>query len=151
MQSKKCNKMSEVRGAIASGAWMSPVIDHALECEACSELWIAAWVMARAREEAGRPTPAIAAVIWWKARLDANRRHSLGVLAPIVVAQILTLVGAIVALIVTAANLVATANQSTRSSPVKALLAVAMVLFAILLSLSTQRICQYNRQRRSQR
>jgi hypothetical protein len=65
---------------------------------------------------------------------------------PIAAAQLLALVGAILAVFVVASPVAA--DQSLKSFPLNSMLAVAVVLSALLLSLGTQRIFQYYRQHR---
>jgi hypothetical protein len=146
VQSQGCDKTFEVRRAITSGSWTQPVLEHALNCEACSEVSVAAWLAEKARAEACCSIPANADLIWWKARLKANGRNSAGVLVPIAAAQLLALVGAILAVFVVASPVAA--DQSLKSFPLNSMLAVAVVLSALLLSLGTQRIFQYYRQHR---
>lgn len=148
MPSQFCDRMPDVRNAMATGAWTAPILDHALECELCRELWIADYLHEQARAEALKPMPLNADVLWWKAQVQENRRRSGRATTMILAAQIFALLAGVVALFkVTALLLLNPDDQLLRShSPVVAALeAVATILFALFLAIHAPRIGRWVR------
>src|ERR1700730_6878093 len=122
MQNKLCDQMPDVRNAIVSGQWMAHILDHALECELCRELWIADCLHEQARVEACKAIPLNADVLWCKAQLQQDRLRARGAAATIAAAQMFALLAGLIALLtVTAPLLLSPGKELLRShSPVVA-------------------------------
>src|SRR5215469_2478753 len=98
MPNQFCDRMPDVRNAMAIGEWTPTILDHALECELCRELWIADYLRERARREALKPMTLNPDALWWTARLQENRRRSGRATRMILAAQIFALLAGVVAL-----------------------------------------------------
>src|SRR5437764_158677 len=98
MANQFCDRMPDVRNAIAIGAWTPTTLDHALECELCRELWIADYPHEQARPGGLKPMTLNADLLWWKAQLQENRRRSGRAPTMILAAQIFALMAGVVAL-----------------------------------------------------
>jgi len=129
-------------------AWTPGLLDHALECESCRELWIADYLHEQACLEALKPITLSADVLWWMAQLQENRSRSGRATTMILAAQIFALLAGVVALFkVTAPLLLSPDDQILRShSPVVAALeAVATILFALFVAIHAPRIGRWVR------
>ena len=137
MTRQACDRMPDVRAALSAGWWTDEVLEHALDCEACSPLWMTACLAERARVEMTRPVRLDADVVWWKARLHASRRGSRRALAPIIGAQVIALAGGAVALfpVITALRAMFT-SEPLSSALMESLGSIAVLLFAFLLSVA---------------
>jgi hypothetical protein len=137
MTCQPCDRMSDVRAALSAGQWTDDVLEHALDCEACSPLWMTACLAERGRLETSRPVLVDADVVWWKAQLYANRRGSRRALAPIIGAQVIALMGGAVALFPVVTAIRAMLNSEPLSSTsMESLGSIAVLLFAFLLSVA---------------
>jgi len=140
--------MPDVRNAIAIGEWTPAILDHALECELCRELWIADYFHEQARPEAWKPMTLNPDAMWWKAQLQENRRRAGRATTTILAAQIFALLAGVVALFkVTALLLLNTDDQLLRShSPFVAVLeGFTTILFALFLAIHAPRIGRWVR------
>src|SRR5882762_1080327 len=105
MQNQFCDQMPDVRNAIVSGQWMPHILDHALECELCRELWITDCLHEQARVEACKAIPLNADILWCKAQLQQNRLRSRRAVATIAAAQMFALLAGLIALLTVATPL----------------------------------------------
>jgi hypothetical protein len=129
--------MPDVRAALSAGRLTDEVLAHALDCEACSPLWMTACLAERVRVEVSRAVPLDADVVWWKAQLRASRRGSRRALAPVIGAQMIALAGGAVALFPVVAALRAMfTTEPLSSTSMESLGSIAVLLFAFLLSVT---------------
>ena len=137
MPHQRCDRRSEVSVALSDGQWRNELLEHALDCEACSTLWITDCLAERARGEITRPLPLNADVLWWKAQLRASRVNSTRAIGPIIGAQAIAIAGGAVALFAVLAALRTMFNgQPLSSTSMQSLGTIAVLLFAFLLSIT---------------
>jgi hypothetical protein len=137
MTDRHCERMPDVRAALSGGQWPGDVMEHALDCEACSSLWMTACLLERAHLDMSRRVRLDADVVWWKARLHASRRDARRAGAAISGAQVMALAGGAVALVPIVSALRAMLNGEPLSSTSMELLgSLAVLLFAFLLSVA---------------
>jgi hypothetical protein len=136
--------MPEVRNAMAAGAWTPSILDHALECELCREVWIADYLHQQAHLEALKPMVLNADVLWWKAQLQENRRRSERAATIILAAQIFALLAGVVTLFKVTTLLLMNPDDQlllrSHSPVVAASEAVATILFTLFLAIHAPRI-----------
>jgi len=129
--------MPDIRAALSAGQWPDDVLEHALDCEACSSLWMTACLAEGAHLDTSRRVRLDADVVWWKAQLYASRRDARRAGAAISGAKAIALAGGAVALVPIVTALRAMLNGELLSSTsMESLGSVAVLLFAFLLSVA---------------
>jgi len=137
MTDQHCDWMPNIRAALSAGQWPDDVLQHALDCEACSPVWMTVCLAERAHQDMGRRVRLDADVVWWKAQLYAGRRDARRAGAAISVAQVVALAGGTVALFPIVTALRAMLNsQPLSSTSMESLGSLAVLFFAFLLSVS---------------
>lgn len=151
MKNEFCDRIPDVRNAIVSGEWKPPILDHALECESCRELWIADCLREKGRIEACKAIPLEAEVLWRKGELQRNRLRSRRAMVTIAAAQTFALLAGLIALLTAAAPLLVSPDDQllrSHSAIAASLEAVATILFGVLLAIHTPRIGRWMRETR---
>jgi hypothetical protein len=137
MTDQHCDRMPDTRTALSAGQWPDDVLEHALDCEACSSLWMTACLAERAHLDMSRRVRLDADAVWWKAQLYASRRDARRAGAAINGAQVIALAGGAVALVPIVTTLRAMLNSEPLSpTSMESLGSLAVLLFAFLLSVS---------------
>jgi hypothetical protein len=137
MTRESCDRMPDVRAALSAGQWTNDVLEHALDCEACSPLWMTAYLTERGRVDMSHRVRPDADVVWWKAQLYASRRDARRARAAISGAQVIALAGGTVALFPVVTALRAVFNsESLSSTSIESLGSIAVLLFAFLVSVA---------------
>ena len=137
MTDQHCDRMPDIRTALSTGHLPDEMLEHALDCEACSSLWITVCLAERAHQDMTRRVRLDADVVWWKAQLFAGRRDARRAGAAISGAQVMALGGGAVALFTIVTVLRAMLNSEPLSSTsMESLGSLAVLLFAFLLSVS---------------
>jgi hypothetical protein len=150
MQNQNCDRPQAVARAITSGDWTPNLLEHALKCETCSDLWIADGLRKRSRLEASHSIPPIADILWWKVQLQQGQRRPRRVGVLLAAAQVFAFLGGLVALFAVAAPLVSHSAEGLSTVPstaIDSLKAMAAVLVAVLLSITASRIGRHSRRR----
>ena len=138
MTRERCDRMPDVRAALAAGQWTDEELDHALDCEVCSPRWMTACLVERLQVEMRSPLRLDADVVWWKAKLHASRRGSQRALAPLIGAQVIALgAGAVAVFPVVQALRAMFTSETLTSTSMEALASITVLLFAFLLSVAT--------------
>ena len=151
MQNQSCDLMSDVRKAIASRQWMPHILDHALECELCRELWISDCLHEQARVAACQAIPLNADVLWCKAQLQQNPLRRRWAIATIAAAQMFALLAGLIALLTVAAPFLSNPDDQllrSHSPVVTSLESVATILLGVLFGIHTPRIGRWIRHAR---
>jgi hypothetical protein len=150
MQNQTCDLTQTVARAITSGDFKPDLLEHAIECETCRDLWIADGLRERSRHEASHSIPPIADMLWWKAQLQQGQCRPRRIGVPLTAAQAFAFLGGLVALFVVAAPLVSHSAEDLSTVPstaIDSLKAMAAVLVAVILSITTSRIGRNSRRR----
>jgi hypothetical protein len=150
MQNQTCDWAQAVARAITSGDWKPNLLEHAFQCETCRDLWIADGLRERSRIEASHSIPLIADILWWKAQLQQGQCRPRRVGVPLTAAQVFAFLGGLVALFAVAAPLVSHSAEGLSTVPstaIDSLKAMAVVLVAVILSITASRIGRHSRRR----
>ena len=93
-----CNHEQEILHALRSGDWTPALRAHFAVCESCEETAVTVEFMNQAAVTVDSPV-APAGLVWWKAQLRARREDAAAAARPVVVAErvaaVLALLGAV--------------------------------------------------------